>query len=200
MTNTAFDHHHRFTYGDYLKWPENERWELIEGVAYNMTPAPSTVHQRIVGEIFTQLHISLKDKKCEPFIAPFDVRLPENDESDDLIETVVQPDVVVVCDPAKIDKRGCRGAPDFVVEVVSPSTAVKDQVTKTALYENHGVREYWILHPFDRLLTIRILDGNGRYPAPRMVELKENAPVHALQDVEIDLEPLGEISTQAAEA
>lgn len=200
MTNTAFDDHKHFTYGDYLKWPEDERWELIKGIAHNMTPAPSTVHQRLVLELGSQLRELLKGDKCEPFVAPFDVRLPENNETDDLIETVVQPDVVVVCDQAKIDKRGCRGAPDFVIEVVSPSTAVKDQVTKTALYEHHGVREYWIIHPIDGLLTIRILAENGRYPAPHMVELKDKVPVHALQELEIDLEPLGEIFKQAAEA
>lgn len=200
MTNTAFDHQKHFTYGDYRKWSNDERWELIEGIAYHMTPAPSTVHQDIVGEIFAQLHAALKNKQCRPYVAPFDVRLPEGDESDDLIETVVQPDVLVVCDKAKIDKRGCRGAPDFVVEVISPYTSVKDQVTKTALYERHKVREYWTVHPIDRLLTIRILGDNGSYPKSRIMELKDNVEIETLQGLKIDLDPLGEICAPATEA
>lgn len=116
----------RYTYGDYLTWPDEERWELIEGVPYDMTPAPSTNHQRILGELFRQISTFLLDRDCEVFIAPFDVRLPEGDEADEQIITVVQPDIAVICDPAKIDRRGCRKAPDFIIEILSPSTAAKD--------------------------------------------------------------------------
>ncbi|MBI4778090.1 Uma2 family endonuclease, partial [Candidatus Desantisbacteria bacterium] len=119
----------RFTYGDYLKWPDDQRWELIDGVAYDMSPAPSRKHQKVVGELFAQFHSYLKDKSCEVYVAPFDVRLPEVDEgvaplaADEEIITVVQPDIVVVCDRDKLDDRGGRGAPDIVIEILSPWTA-----------------------------------------------------------------------------
>ena len=93
--------------------------------------------------------------------APFDVRLPEGDEADDEIITVVQPDISVICDPAKLDNRGCRGAPDFIIEILSPATAGKDQIQKVALYEKHGVKEYWLVHPGDRLITVRLLDSKA---------------------------------------
>ncbi len=154
-----------FTYGDYRQWPEGERWELIAGEAYAMSPAPTRTHQMILGEIFRQIANFLEDKPCQVYIAPFDVRLPERNEADDAIETVVQPDLVVVCDASKLDEKGCRGAPDWVIEVLSPSTASKDHVRKKSLYERHGVREYWLVHPTDQLLTRYLLEGNAFGPA-----------------------------------
>jgi Uma2 family endonuclease len=154
-----------FTYGDYRQWPEDERWELIDGEAYAMSPAPTRTHQTILGEIFRQIANFLQDKPCQVYIAPFDVRLPERDESDDEIETVVQPDLVVVCDASKLDEKGCRGAPDWVIEVLSPSTASKDHVRKKSLYERHGVREYWLIHPVDHILTRYLLEGKAFGPA-----------------------------------
>ncbi len=118
----------RFTYGDYRRWPENERWELIGGEVHDMCPAPARVHQDFVVELAIQIGSFLRDKPCRLYIAPFDVRLPEADETDDEVNTVVQPDVVVICDPAKLDDKGCRGAPDWIIEVLSPRTAVKDQI------------------------------------------------------------------------
>ena len=118
----------RFTYGDYRRWPEEERWELIGGEVYDMCPAPTRIHQDFVVELAIQIGSFLRDKPCRLYIAPFDVRLPEADETDDEVNTVVQPDVVVICDPAKLDDKGCRGAPDWIIEVLSPRTAVKDQI------------------------------------------------------------------------
>jgi Uma2 family endonuclease len=103
-------------------------------------------------------------------IAPFDVRLAEADEADDEISTVVQPDILVVCDPDKLDDRGCRGAPDWVIEVISPGSAAHDRIRKLALYEHHGVREYWIVHPIDRILTIYELQDD-EYGKPTEYEL-----------------------------
>ena len=154
-----------FTYGDYRQWPEDERWELIAGEAYAMSPAPTRTHQMILGEIFRQIANFLEDKPCQVYIAPFDVLLPEGNEADDAIETVVQPDLVVVCDASKLDEKGCRGAPDWVIEVLSPSTASKDHVRKKSLYERHGVREYWLVHPTDQLLTRYLLEGKAFGPA-----------------------------------
>lgn len=179
----------RFTYGDYVKWPEEERWELIEGVPYDMTPAPSTTHQRISGELFRQIANYLKGKPCEVFGAPFDVRLPEGKEREEDIETVVQPDILVVCDPKKLDEKGCRGAPDFVIEIVSPSTAKKDLVVKKALYEKHGVKEYWLVDPiYYHVVSIHVLGENGRYAAPSVVDTQGRVGVATLPGLEIDLD------------
>jgi Uma2 family endonuclease len=121
------DHQHH-TYGDYCRWPEDVRYELIDGQAYLMSPGPNRRHQELVGEMFLQIGIALRDSSCRPYVAPLDVRLPRGNEADDDVDTVVQPDIMVVCDRAKLDDRGCRGAPDWVIEVLSPSTASHDQI------------------------------------------------------------------------
>ena len=154
-----------FTYADYCAWPEDERWELIDGEAYAMA-APSRIHQTTVGELFRQVANYLMDKPCRPFIAPFDVRLPDRQEADDAVTTVVQPDISVICGPDKLDERGCRGAPDWVIEVLSPSTAAKDQIEKRDSYERAGVREFWLVHPTDHVVTIYTLDAERRYGKP----------------------------------
>lgn len=123
----------RYTYGDFASWPEGERWEPIDGVAYDMSPAPSPRHQVVLGELHAQFHAALRGSPCRPYLAPLDVRLPNGTEEDALVSTVVQPDLAVVCDAAKIDARGCRGAPDLLVEILSPSTAYKDQTAKHEL-------------------------------------------------------------------
>jgi Uma2 family endonuclease len=120
----------RHTYGDYLSWPDDVRYELIDGLAYLMAPAPAVENQDTAGEIYFQLRHALRDRPCRCFIAPLDMRLPKGDEADELGDTLVQPDVLVVCDPAKLDRRGMRGAPDLVVEVLSPATASHDHQRK----------------------------------------------------------------------
>jgi Uma2 family endonuclease len=107
-----------FVYGDYRRWTAEERWELIDGEAWDMSPAPTRSHQQMVLELTTQIHRFLRDKPCEVCTAPFDVRLPRADEADDRVDTVVQPDITVICDPAKLDEAGCRGAPDWIIEVL----------------------------------------------------------------------------------
>ena len=174
----------RFTYADYQRWPEEARYELIDGEAFLMAPAPLIEHQEIAGEIYHQLRSQLDDEPCRPFIAPVDVRLPRADEADATIDTVVQPDVLVVCDPAKIDRRGVRGAPDWLVEVLSPSTAAHDQIAKRRTYERAGVREYWLVHPGDRTLTVYALI-DGQYGRPEIYELKDHTPIGVLPGVSI---------------
>ncbi len=176
----------RFTYGNYRIWPENERWELINGVAYDMSPAPSRSHQNILGELFFQFRSQLADRMCRAYLAPFDVRLPEGDEVDDDIVTVVQPDIVVVCDRNKLDDKGCKGAPDLIIEIISPSTASKDLHEKFKLYERAGVKEYWIVHPRDRTVMVfrRESDGFGR---AAMFAGEEQIKVPLLGDLVIDL-------------
>ena len=173
-----------YTYADYLTWPDDARYELIDGEAFLMAPAPLIEHQEVAGEVFRQLANQLDGKPCRPYIAPVDVRLPRKDEADAAIDTVVQPDVLVVCDPSKIDRRGVRGAPDWLLEVLSPSTAAHDQIAKRRTYERAGVREYWLVHPGDRTLTVYVLD-NGQYGRPDIYELKDETPIGVLPGVSI---------------
>lgn len=174
----------RHTYADYLAWPEEARYELIDGEAYLMAPGPDLAHQDMAGEIYYQLRNALEGKPCRPFIAPLDVRLPKAGEKDELVDTVVQPDVLVVCDPAKLDRRGVRGAPDLVVEVLSPSTASHDHVRKRRVYERAGVAEYWLVHPVDRMVTVYRL-AHGAYGKPDVFELAGETPVGVLPGVAI---------------
>ena len=173
-----------YTYADYLTWPDDARYELIDGEAFLMAPAPLIEHQEVAGEVFRQLANQLDGKPCRPYIAPVDVRLPRKEETDDAIDTVVQPDVLVVCDPSKIDRRGVRGAPDWLLEVLSPSTAAHDHIAKRRTYERAGVREYWLVHPSDRTLTVYVLD-NGQYGRPDIYELKDETPIGVLPGVSI---------------
>jgi Uma2 family endonuclease len=172
------------TYADYLTWPDDVRYELVDGVAYLMVPAPDLAHQDVVGEIYFQLRTALGEGPCRPFIAPVEVRLPKSDETDAQVDTVVQPDVLVVCDPSGLDRRGVRGAPDLVVEVLSPATAGHDHVVKRRIYERAGVKEYWLVHPVDRIVTIYRLEGSG-YGAPLVQELTGASEVGVLPGVAI---------------
>ncbi|MCF8150213.1 MAG: Uma2 family endonuclease [Burkholderiaceae bacterium] len=175
------------TYAEYCSWPDDVRYELIDGVAYAMGPAPVRRHQGILLELARQVANILDGSPCRPYIAPFDVRLPKSDEIDNDVDTVVQPDLVVVCDHAKLDDKGCRGAPDWVVEVLSPSTAGHDQILKRALYQRVGVREYWLVHPVDRIVTIYTLTA-GSYGVPDVRELVGTLTVGILPEIVIDWE------------
>ncbi|MGE5581030.1 MAG: Uma2 family endonuclease [Bacillota bacterium] len=170
-----------FTYGDYEKWPEDQRWELIDGVPYDMTPAPSRKHQEILGELHRQFANYLKNKHCKVFLAPFDVRLPQGDEKGEMIRTVVQPDLTVVCDHSKLDDRGCLGAPDLVIEILSPYTAAKDLKIKLSLYERVGVKEYWLVQPLDRTIMVFTLQENGEYAKPAVYDRHDTVGVAIFQ-------------------
>ena len=152
-----------YTLEDYRNWPAEERWELIYGIAYSMSPAPFLKHQRLLGSIFNQRGNQLNDKPFEPFIAPVDV-YPFPDSKDEEINTVVQPDLMIVCDAAKCREVGIFGAPDWVLEVLSPSTAFKDQTEKKDLYQRCGVREYWTLNPENLDLIMHRLNGSTYNP------------------------------------
>jgi len=155
---------HKFTYADYYRWPEDERWELIDGIAYNMSPAPGTRHQEISFFISTEIGIFLKGKSCKAFSAPFDVFLSETGEQDIWdFTTIVQPDISVICNKDKIGKRGCIGAPDLIIEILSPSTSSKDQNIKHRLYEKSAVPEYWIVDPGNEYIRIFHLGKEGEY-------------------------------------
>lgn len=175
----------RHTYREYCTWPEDVRYELIDGQAYAMSPGPNRRHQEIGFEVARQIADALEGTGCRVYVAPFDVRLPRGTEADDDIDTVVQPDLMVVCDRAKLDDRGCRGAPDWVIEVLSPSSAGHDQILKRAVYERHGVKEYWLIHPVDRVVTVyRLVDG--AYGKPDIYELKDTLACGILPEAVID--------------
>jgi len=184
----------RYTYADYLSWIDDVRRELIDGFIYVMS-APLRLHARITSRINTLIDsfISNRKGKCQIYHAPFDVRLPiEGSKEDDKIYNVVQPDICVVCDLTKLDNRGCIGAPDLVVEVLSPSTSKKDWNEKFNLYEKAGVREYWIIDSKAKVVHIFLLQPDGKYNAGTIYNYTERAPVHIFEGLEIDLEELFE--------
>jgi Uma2 family endonuclease len=176
-----------FTYKDYLGWDGDERYEIIDGEAYMMAP-PSRIHQDISGALFGTLWNFLKGRPCKVYAAPFAVRLnPLPDKSDD---TVVEPDIVVVCDPSKLDERGCNGSPDLVIEILSPSSSRHDRIVKFQKYRDAGVREYWIVDPYERILTVYTLK-DGAYTAFPYSDM-DTVPVTALPGLEIDLSAIFE--------
>lgn len=174
------DYKKLYTFADYLTWDDNPRYELIDGVPFLMS-SPTWQHQAILGNLHGKIWTFLQDKPCKVFFAPFDVRL--NAETTD--DTVVQPDIVVICDKSIMMKTGCKDAPDMAIEVLSPSTSIRDLATKFELYQRTGVREYWIVDPETKLIHTHILE-NGRYYISRYTE-NDNAPVHILDGFEINL-------------
>jgi len=163
MGNPELAPKERFTYRNYRTWPEEERWEIIDGQAWSMSPAPMRQHQAVVRYMTEKFGAFLRGKPCKVYPAPFDVLLPSHDEADDEADTVVQPDLVVYCDRSKLTDRGARGAPDLTVEILSPSTQKKDLNEKFRLYERHGVREYWVVDPGNRSIQVWHLKSEGGY-------------------------------------
>ena len=177
---------HYHTYADYLTWSASHGDEVIDGTAYvREPPSPSPSHQGMTGELHRQVANALKGKACRVYAAPLDVRLPKSTEEDGQIDTVVQPDVFVVCDLQKIDARGVRGAPDWLAEVLSPGTANHDRLVKLPVYERAGVREVWLIEPIGRTLTLYRLEG-GHYGRATLLELKGKTPIAAVPGVIID--------------
>jgi len=171
-----------YTYEDYCTWGDETRWELIHGVPYAMAPAPSSGHQDVSGNLFYKIKGFLSGKPCKIFSAPFDVRLDATGADD----TVCQPDLTIICDRSKIDMKGCKGVPDMVIEIVSPSTARHDRLIKYNLYRQFGVREYWIVDPESKNVSVNLLE-NGRYFGMVYGET-DTAPVGVLPGCEIDLQ------------
>ncbi|MBS1508649.1 MAG: Uma2 family endonuclease [Bacteroidetes bacterium] len=154
-----------YNYSDYVTWQLPDMVELIRGKIFKMSPAPSSRHQKVSGNLQGLLWNYLRDKSCQLFSAPFDVRLPlsSKQKSDKEIITVVQPDLCVICDPAKIDERGCLGAPDWIIEILSPHTSAKDLREKFDVYEEAGVKEYWVIHPQEQTVLVYLLNDHDRY-------------------------------------
>ena len=188
MSDAALQETRRWTYADYKVWElaPGERYEIIYGEAYAMA-APNTRHQAMLTELLKQLAVYLTGKSCKVYPAPFDVRLfYEEDESDD---TVVQPDISVICDENKRGKEGCRGAPDFVAEILSPSNTASEMQTKFDLYRQAGVREYWILDGDKKRLHAYRFEG-GKIAAFASYGAGDTAPVGIFSDLSVELEPV----------
>jgi Uma2 family endonuclease len=189
----SLDLNKRYTYADYMTWLDSQARELINGFIQMMSPAPRLRHARVNTKILWNLETIIKKNKgkCEVFTAPFDVRFPRNGETaDDKIDTVVQPDICVICDLSKLDERGCCGAPDMIVEILSPSTNKKDVTDKFNLYEESGVREYWIVYPLEQVIHVFLLQENGKYDAGAVYEWEGQVPVHIFDDHPIPFEDI----------
>ena len=170
MEFTDLDLNKIYTYADYLNWAWEERIELIKGKIFKMSPAPLSIHQRIAARLHYKFANFLNGKNCEVFFAPFDVRLPLKSKEDKDIITVLQPDLCVICDPTKIDVRGCLGAPDIVIEILSPGNNSKELNKKYAVYEESGVKEYWIVSPQNETLLIYTLVDSLYVPSKTMTQ------------------------------
>lgn len=176
-----------YSYADYLNWPEDERWEIIDGVPY-MQATPSPVHQSISGELFRQFANYLLGKPCQVFPAPFCVRLTDGDEKrNEDIKKVVEPDITVICDKSKMDEKGYNGAPNLIIEILSPSSIKHDRITKFNKYEQAGVKEYWIVEPEGKIVSVFILQENNRYGRPDIYTEDDHIQVSIFPDLEIDL-------------
>ncbi len=176
----------RYTFADLLQWDDNVRYELYHGVPVALA-SPSDIHQDISGEIHYQLKDYLRGRKCKVYYAPFDVRLfEETGERPEDVDLVLQPDLLVVCDEEKVDRRGVHGAPDFVVEILSPGTARYDKLIKFNLYQRAGVREYWLVDPASRTVCVYVLE-DASYHTGTVYSADRSVPVSVLDDCQIDL-------------
>ncbi|MEN9405977.1 MAG: hypothetical protein RLZ12_261 [Bacillota bacterium] len=216
----------KFTYKDYLTWSGDERWELIDGIPFNMSPSPSRKHQKIIGKLNRYIDTYLDNKTCEVYIAPFDVLLPSNNTKETLpkdkpknaitrdtnekltkdteetltndakealtnekIVNIVQPDLTIICDKNKLTKNGCTGVPDLVVEVLSPATAKKDRNEKFKLYEQVGIREYWIIDPTHETIEVFLLVDNA-FKQTNIYSKSDTFNVGIFPDLAIDLKKI----------
>jgi Uma2 family endonuclease len=179
-----------YTYADYLLWRFEQSVELIKGKVFKMSPAPSVRHQRIASQFVRVLINYFYGKPCELFFAPFDVRLLDKKKSKKAnkdIYTVVQPDLCIICDKTKLDERGCLGSPDLIVEILSPGNSKKEMKIKYALYEEAGVKEYWIVFPSEYVLQQFILNEKGRYELKNSFAEDEVFTAHIFPDLEVNL-------------
>lgn len=161
---SEIDFSNTYSYKDYLKWQIEERLELIRGQIFEMS-APCRLHQEVSMHIFYPLYNFLKGQQCKVYYAPFDVRLPGKSKNDDAVFTVVQPDICVICDPHKLDLKGCIGAPDIMVEILSSGNSKKEMRSKFEVYQDSKVKEYWVVFPEEKLIYQYLLDNEGRYQA-----------------------------------
>lgn len=181
----SYDGH--YTYGEYINWNFDHMVELIRGKIFKMSPAPSSMHQIVAGNLFLEIGNYLKGRSCRVFIAPFDVILPiPSERKRNESNTVVQPDLCVICDPALIEETGCFGVPDWVIEILSPHTSKKDMQLKYEAYEEVGVKEYWIVMPKEKLIEIFLLE-EAKYQRKSVCVPEDNVSPFTLPELSIDL-------------
>jgi Uma2 family endonuclease len=181
-----------YTYADYLTWEIDHMVELIKGKVFRQAvAAPRRIHQELVLKIGSQLGNLLKGKTCKVYIAPFDVRLPVKSKKHKDINSVVQPDICVVCDPEKLDDLGCVGAPDLIMEILSPSNNKKELQNKYEVYEESGVKEYWIVHPYEKTLLVYTL-VDGKFIPSKLFTLGDHVASKCIQGFVLDLDELFE--------
>ncbi|MCX6278450.1 MAG: Uma2 family endonuclease [Bacteroidetes bacterium] len=180
----------RYTYADYLTWMDDVRRELFDGFIKLMTPAPSSRHQELSTNLVSICWNFLRNKQCKIYHAPSDVRFPKNRKSQDdkLVYTVLQPDLYIVCDLSKIDDRGCLGAPDMIIEIISPKNSQRDTRDKFEIYQEYGVREYWIVSPNDETVTVFVLCENGKFQFIGIYAGDDKIPVNIFNgELKVDL-------------
>jgi Uma2 family endonuclease len=190
MDTLNLDMNKRYTYADYLTWMDDVRRELHDGFIKLMTPAPSMKHQETSVNLTRLIGNYLFGKNCKVYHAPTDVRLPKSEQNkgDKQIYTVVQPDLFIVCELSKIENNSCLGAPDFIIEIVSAKNSQRDTRDKFEIYQEHGVREYWIVNPNDENVSVFILDENGKFQFVGMYAENDKIPVNIFNgDLKVDL-------------
>lgn len=175
-----------YTYADYLVWQFRERVELIRGRLFKMSPAPNLSHQKVSRELSRIFFNYFNKKNCQVFSAPFDVRLPVSRKKGQTT-TVVQPDLCVICDESKLDEQGCNGAPDLIIEILSPGNSKREMRDKYQVYEEAGVREYWLVNPQDRVVLIYILDETGKFVGLAPVTDEDPLRPTIFPDLDVDL-------------
>jgi len=182
-----------YSYADYLTWQLNEAIELIKGKISMMAPAPNVRHQKISIFLSSHLFYFFENKPCQVFSAPFDVRLYDRSKSllaAQEISTVVQPDICVICDESKLDEQGCNGAPDWIVEILSKGNTKKEVKIKHALYADAGVKEYWLIFPYEEVVQQFVLQEDGQYRLRTSFADDDLAISHLFPDLKIDLTEL----------
>ncbi|MFC7391843.1 Uma2 family endonuclease [Scopulibacillus cellulosilyticus] len=184
---SLIDNREEMTYAEYLKWDEGKRCEVLDGQVISMTPARTPDHQRVLRELAVEFAMYLRGKECETFTSPIDVCLFDKKKTDiNKIKNWVQPDLIVVCDENKIDNKRIIGPPDLAAEILSPSTAKNDRILKFNKYEEAGIKEYWIVDPYNQVIEVYLLE-DGTYQRQGMFFRKDVIKVNILSDLEIDL-------------
>lgn len=188
IVNEPFTEYGKYSYADYLTWQMDEMVEIIKGKVFkSAAAAPKRVHQEVALKVARKLGDYLEKKSCKIFVAPFDVRLPVKSKRNEDIYTVVQPDICVVCDRSKLDEAGCLGAPDLIIEILSPGNNRKELKYKYEVYEESGVKEYWVIHPNEQTLLIYTLTS-GKYIPSRLFTHGDIVNSECIEGFSLDLE------------